>query len=94
MVFEDHEKGNLNPAAILNHFINDEEQYKEAAALFNASLQESLNNEEQKKAFLETILKVKKNSLDEASRRATDIGQLQQIIREQAALKTLKITID
>ena len=94
MVFEDHEKGNLNPAAILSHFINDEEQYKEAAALFNASLQESLNNEEQKKAFLETVLKVKKNSLDEASRRATDIGQLQQIIQEQAALKTLKITID
>ena len=94
MVFEHHEKGNLNPAAILNHSINDEEQYKEAAALFNASLQESLNNEEQKKAFLETVLKVKKNSLDEASRRATDIGQLQQIIREQAALKTLKITID
>ena len=91
MVFEGHEKGNLNPAAILNHFINDEEQYKEAAALFNASLQESLNNEEQKKAFLETVLKVKKNSLDEASRRATE---LQQIIREQAALKTLKITID
>lgn len=78
----------------MSHFINDEEQYKEAAALFNASLQESLNNEEQKKAFLETVLKVKKNSLDEASRRATDIGQLQQIIREQAALKTLKITID
>ena len=83
MVFEDHEKGNLNPAAILSHFINDEEQYKEAAALFNASHEESLNNEEQKKAFLETVLKVKKNSLDEASRRATDIGQLQQIIREQ-----------
>jgi len=94
MVFEGHENGEVNPAAILNHFINDEEQYKEAAALFNASLQESLNNEEQKKAFLETVLKVKKNSLDEASRRATDIGQLQQIIREQAALKTLKITID
>lgn len=94
MVFEGHEKGNLNPAAILNHFINDEEQYKEAAALFNASLQESLNNEGQKKAFLETVLKVRKNSLDEASRKATDIGQLQQIIREQAALKTLKITID
>ncbi len=43
--------GNLNPAAILNHFINDEEQYKEVAALFNASLKESLNNEEQKKAL-------------------------------------------
>lgn len=86
MVFEDHEKGNLNPAAILNHFINDEEQYKEAAALFNASLQESLNNEEQKKAFLETVLKVKKNSLDEASQRATDIGQLQQIIDRKSVV--------
>lgn len=94
MVFEQHKNGNLNPAEILNHFINDEEQYKEAAALFHASLNESLNNEEQKKAFLETVLKVRKNSLDEASRTATDIGQLQQIIKEQAALKTLRITID
>ena len=94
MVFEQHKNGNLNPAEILNHFINDEEQYKEAVALFHASLNESLNNEEQKKAFLETVLKVRKNSLDEASRTATDIGQLQQIIKEQAALKTLRITID
>ena len=94
MVFKQHKNGNLNPAEILNHFINDEEQYKEAVALFHASLNESLNNEEQKKAFLETVLKVRKNSLDEASRTATDIGQLQQIIKEQAALKTLRITID
>ena len=36
----------------------------------------------------------KENSLDEASRSATDIAQLQEIIRQQAALKTLQISID
>ncbi len=93
-VFEGHQKGDVNPAGILNHFIDDEEQYKTVASLFHASLKESLTNEEQKKAFSETVLKVKKNSLDEASRRATDIRELQEIIRAQSALKTLNISID
>lgn len=94
MVFEGYERGEVNPAGILNHFINDEEQYKEVAALFNASLKESLDNEEQKKAFSETVMKVKKNSLDYASRNARDIGELQEIIKQQAALKTLNISLD
>ena len=94
MMFAGYENGNLDAAEILNHFINDEEQYKEVVPLFHAGLGESLNNEEQKKAFSETVLKVRKNSLDEASRSAADIGELQRIIREQAALKTLRITID
>ena len=94
MVFDGHREGNLNPAAILSRFINDEDQYKEVAALFNASLKESLNNEEQKKAFSETVMKVRKNSLDVASRNAKDITQLQEIIRQQAALKQLHISLD
>ena len=94
MVFEGQASGNLNPAAILSHFINDEDQYKEVAALFNASLKESLNNEEQKKAFAETVMKVRKNSLDTASRNAKDIAQLQEIIKQQAALKQLHISLD
>ncbi len=94
MVFAQQKTGKINPAGILNHFINDEEQYKEVAALFHASLNESLNNDQQRKAFSETVYRVRKNSLDYAGRNATDIGQLQQIIREQAALKTMKITID
>ena len=94
MVFDGHREGNINPAAILSRFINDEDQYKEVAALFNASLKESLNNEEQKKAFSETVMKVRKNSLDVASRNAKDITQLQEIIRQQAALKQLHISLD
>lgn len=94
MVFDGHAAGNLNPAEILNHFINDEEQYRVVAGLFNASLKESLDNEEQKKAFSETIMKVKKNSLDHASRKAAGIEELQRIIKEQAALKSLHISLD
>ena len=94
MVFEGHEAGNLNPAAILSRFINDEDQYREVAALFNASLKESLSNEEQKKAFEETVIRVKKHSLDTASRRAKDISALQEIIKQQAALKQLHISLD
>lgn len=94
MVFEGHRDGTLNPAAILNHFINDEDQYREAAALFHAALGESLDNEEQKKAFSETVKKVKQNSLDHASRNVKDIGELQDVIRQQAALKNLHISLD
>ncbi len=94
MVFDSHARGEVNPAGILNHFINDEEQYKTVAGLFHAELGESLSNEEQKKAFSETVLKVKKNSLDEASRNAADIAELQEIIKAQSALKTLNISID
>lgn len=94
MVFERYAKGDVNPAGILNHFINNEEQYKEVVALFNASLKESLDNEEQKKAFSETVMKVRKNSLDEASRSAKDITELQEIIKAQSALKHLNISLD
>lgn len=94
MIFDSQTQGKLNPAGVLNYFINDEEQYKEVAALFNATLQESLGSEEQKKAFAEIVLRVRKNSLDYASRNATNIGELQQIIKDQAALKTLQISID
>ncbi len=94
MVFAGHKAGEIKPAGILNHFINDEEEYREVAALFNASLKESLNNEEQKKAFSETVRKVKKNSLDWAGRNARDIQEFQRIIREQAALGSLHISLD
>ena len=93
-VFEGLEAGNVNPAAILNRFIDDEGNYKEVAALFNASLEESLNNEEQKKAFAETVRRIKKNSLDDQIRRASDLNELQRLIKEQAGLSSLVITLE
>lgn len=94
MVFEGHKNGEVNPAAIMNHFIDDEGSHKEVAALFNACLDEALNQEEQKKAFSDTVLKIKKNSLEHRSRSAKDLGELQKIIKEQAELSNLHISLD
>lgn len=94
MVFESHKNGSLNPAAILNKFIDDEGSYREVAALFNASLDDSLNNEEQKKAFSDTVMKIKKNSLDDQSRNAQGLEDLQRIIKERAKLPSLHISLD
>lgn len=96
MVFESHEKGGVNPAAILNHFIDDEGSQREVAALFNASLEDSLNNEEQKKAFSDTVLKIKKNSLDYQLKNVdlSDLGKMQSIIKEQSELSSLHISLD
>lgn len=94
LVFAGYQQNKVNPAEILNHFINDEEQYREVAALFHARLEDSLNNEEQKKAFSDIVYRVKKNSLDHASQKATDISELQRIIQEQAALKMLSVAME
>ncbi len=93
-VFDGLKTGNVNPAAILNRFIDDEGNYKEVAALFNASLEESLSNEEQKKAFSETVRRIKKNSLDYQLRKASDLGEMQRLIKEQAGLASLVIKLD
>ena len=94
MVFDEYEKtGSVNPAQILNHFIEGEEQYREVAALFHATLSESLNNEEQRRAFSETVKKIKKHSLDVKGKTA-DIRELQEIIRQQSELAALNITLD
>lgn len=93
-VFKAHENGEVNPAAILNHFIDDEGSYREVAALFNASLEESLGNEEQKKAFSETVKRIKKSSLDDRIRKAADLDELQRLIKEQAGLASLHISLD
>ena len=78
----------------MNHFINDEEQYKEVAAIFNTKLKEGMTKEERNRAFRETVLRVKKNGLDYASRNVQDVAQLQAIISAQKTLKTLNISLD
>lgn len=94
MLFDQLEYGRRNPGEILNHFINDEEQYKEVAVIFNTKLKEGMTKEEKNRAFRETVLRVKKNGLDYASRHVQDLAQLQRIISAQKALNTLNISLD
>lgn len=94
MLYEQLEQGDVSAGRILNHFINDEEEYREVARVFHSELPSGLTKEEKEKAFSETVKRVKKNSLDRIGRTVTDMAQLQQIMREQAALVHLHISFD
>ena len=48
----------------MNHF-TDEEEHREVAALFNTRIREIKTAHEQEKALKETIIRVKKNSIEE-----------------------------
>lgn len=97
MLFEQYEKdGVVIPAKIMNYFESAEEQ-KEIASLFNTELAGEMSILERQKAFEETVLKIKKHSLDEKSKQAiekNDIEELQQIIREQHNLQKLHISLN
>lgn len=87
-------QGAVSPGEILNHFINDENEYREAARVFHTGLDEDMTAEERSRAFAETVRRVKKSSLDAASRRVQDVGQLQEIIKAQNSLKNLHISLN
>lgn len=94
IMFGQLEKNSFNPASILNAFEDGDEQ-KEVAAVLNTNvLDDSAKSEEREKALNEAVIIIKKHSLDERSRNAAGLDELQQIIREQAELKNLHISLN
>lgn len=93
MLFEQYEEEQkVTPAKIINYFESKEEQ-SEVASLFNTIIGEEMNLAEMEKAFNETIIRIKKYSLDYASKHVTDMNELQHIIKEQANLQKLHISL-
>jgi len=90
MLFEQHRSGSINPAKIINHFMNAEEQ-RDVAALFNATLQIE-TEQEKEKALHDTIFRIKQNSINykSANTDITDIHQIQQTIMDKNQLEKLK----
>lgn len=86
------ETGAVNPAQIINQFESIEEQNL-VASMFNRNLNEELTIQEKERALNETIYQIKKDSLDYQNSRATDLMQIQQIIKEQAELQKLHISL-
>ncbi len=76
------------PASLMNHFLDSEEERSQVAAIFNTELPPERNEEEKKKILAESIRRIRKNSLDQAARRGTDRGRLQEIIRQKARVET------
>ena len=83
------EEGQVNPARLLNSFTDSEEQ-REVASLFNATIHLE-TQQEQDRAFADTLLRIKAESLAEKNRNLdpTDMAGLQQILREKKELEEL-----
>lgn len=84
--------GNINPAKIIDCF-ESEEEHNKAAGLFNSPLSKELTLAEKERALNDTVLKIKKNSLDYKAAHATDISQMQNIIIEQTRLQKIHIAL-
>lgn len=83
------EEGQVNPAKLLNSFTDSEEQ-REVASLFNATIHLE-TQQEQDRAFADTLLRIKAESLAEKNHNLdpTDMAGLQQILKEKKELEEL-----
>lgn len=91
MLYEQYEHGELAPAAIMDAF-SDEQTHRQVAALFHAEVKAINTPMEQEKAWKDVILRVKRNSIEEASRRLepTDMKGLQMIMESKRKLQDLE----
>lgn len=93
LMFEALEAGNFNPATILNNFSGDE-NHNEVAKILNTNiLDEAADIKDRERAVNDALLMIKRNSLDVKSRTTTDIAELQNVIKEQAKLGTMHISL-
>lgn len=90
LLFEQIRVKDIHPAKIIDHF-ESEEEHREVSALFNTPLRQEMSLTEREKALNDTVRKIKKNSLENRSRKAADVKELQEIIKEQQALKSVHI---
>ncbi len=81
----------VDPARIMDAF-EDKEKQKLTAAAFHAPVPEK-DAAAGKKALRETIIRVRRNHLDEMSRRVKDLNELQQIIKMKSELQHLNISL-
>ena len=91
-IYEQYESGSINPAAIIGSY-SDGEMHSEIAAMFSAELSDSLSRSEREKTLNDTVLRVKKSSLDYKLEHATDAKTMQDIIGRQMKLNNIHINL-
>ena len=89
MLYRQHRDGDVNPARLMNAFIDSEEQ-REVSSLFNATIHLE-TPEEQNRAFSDAVIRIKDESLKERNRNwdPTDIQGLQELVKAKKELEEL-----
>lgn len=91
-LFEDLDKGEINPAAIVSLF-NDMEEQREVAGVFNTKLQEITTKQDREKAFHDILVALKRNSYEYFSGQlGADVNALKKAIEGKKALEELEKT--
>ena len=91
-LFEGLNQGEVNPAAVISLFTDEEEQ-RLAAGVFNTRLEELSGKQEREKAFHDILLAVKRNSYEYFSGQlGTDMAAINQVIAGKKALEELSKT--
>jgi len=91
-LFQSLQEGSYNPASIISGF-EDEEEQREAAALFNTKLPAIETKQDKEKAFHDILCAVKRNSYAYYSARmGTDVGAINKVIEGKKALEELDKT--
>lgn len=87
------EQQELNPAKIINLFETEEEQ-REVAAIFNATIHSLETKADREKALKETIIRIKKHSLEAASQSMdmADMQAMMKMIEDKKMLEKLEKT--
>ncbi len=97
-LYKQYEDGSVNPAKIISYF-TDEDEHREVASLFHTEIKEISTKDEQRKALKDTIIKVKRYSVEHATKSLDpmDIQGLQDIMigkRKLEELEKMQISID
>ena len=91
-LFENLSRGEVNAAAIISMFPEEEEQ-REAAAIFNTSLVEPETKKEKEKALHDILVSVKRISYEyNSGRLGSDVEALNRVIAGKKALEELSKT--
>jgi DNA primase len=97
MVFDQYDlEKTVIPAKIINRFESKEEQ-TQVADLFTTQIRVEMNETERRRLFADTVVRVKKSSLEQAYKKAiedNDILALQRVMKEQLGLDKLHSSLN
>lgn len=91
LLYAQYQSGELNPAKIMSHF-TEEEEHREAAALFNTRIQKLTTPGEKAQAVRDLLYRVKANSIDVRMKNLppADMAGLQHLMEEKRHLGELE----
>lgn len=85
-LYDQLDRGDLEPARIIGHFEEVEDQNK-VASMFQTSFGSKIENDEKKKAITDLILKIKEHSIERQSGQITDLNELQKLVQQKKMLQ-------